>query len=443
MVLEFVGTYVAGKLLDWAIPRGIVLAAGSEKERTTREAFDEAAIDALADVAWEEARAPTDEESARALAEHVSTWLTEPSVADKLFRAANAKVQADSKLVVELIEQSGFEVSIAPFDMEDFVAAFVPRLGEVVDREMRSQGLTETVLADKLDELLARTEPLGSAIRAATPAADGPGRHPVLVGVRSFTRRAEDMDDEMDYLLRLENHFDGRRIRSPELWREAVYPELEAFLGGNLNGHDRYLLHLSAHTTIAFACGYLLDPKSGVDVVPVQRTGGKQEWRPAVDPGEARRGLPEELWTLSPLPLREDGRDVVMALSVTRDVLRDAAAYARENIPTAGRILGFEVTSGAGQHSVRDGTHALLLADDLMARFDEARSPDERAGTVHLFAAAPAGFTFFAGRLARGLRRCVLYEFDFEGGALGAYEPSLAFPPPVGGAERETEIRGG
>jgi hypothetical protein len=442
MVLESVGTYVGGKLFDWAIPRGIVVLSGTAKNRATRNAFEDAAVSALADVAWELSTAPSDEESARVLAEHLGTWLTEPSVAEKLFRAANAKVQADSKVVVELMEQTGFEVSIVPFDMKDFVTAFVPRLSEVVDREMRSQGLTETVITDKLDELLSRTEPRESAIRAAIPAADGPGRRAVLVGVRSFTRRAEDME-EMDHLLRLENHFDGRRIRSPELWREAVYPELDAFLGGNLNGHDRYLLHLSAHTTIAFACGYLLDPKSGVDVVPVQRTGGKQEWRPAVDPGEARHGLPEELWTLKPVPLRENGPDIVMALSMTRDVLEDAVEYARENIPTAGRILGFEVASGAGQHSVRDGTHALLLADELMTRFDDARSPDERTGTVHLFAAAPAGFTFFAGRLARGLRRCVLYEFDFEGGALGAYEPSLAFPPPVGGAGRETEIRGG
>ena len=306
MVLESVGTYVGGKLFDWAIPRGIVVLSGTEKNRATRNAFEDAAASALADVTWEQSKAPSDEESARVLAEHLGTWLTEPSVAEKLFRAANAKVQADSKAVVELMEQTGFEVSIVPFDMKDFVTAFVPRLSEVVDREMRSQGLTETVLADKLDELLSRTEPRESAIRAAIPAADGPGRRAVLVGVRSFTRRAEDME-EMDHLLRLENHFDGRRIRSPELWREAVYPELDAFLDGNLNGHDRYLLHLSAHTTIAFACGYLLDPKSGVDMVPVQRTGGKQEWRPAVDPGEARRGLPEELWTLKPVPLRENG----------------------------------------------------------------------------------------------------------------------------------------
>lgn len=215
-----------------------------------------------------------------------------------MFRAANAKMEADSRHVVELMEQSGFEV-IAPFDVEDFVVAFVPRLGEVVDREMRSQGLTQTVLADKLDELLHRTEPRGSAIRAAIPEADGPGRRPVLVGVRSFTRRAEDMDENMDHLLRLERHFDGRHIRSGELWHEAVYPELEAFLGCNLNGHDRYLLHMSTHTSISFACGYLLDPKSGVEVVPVQRTEvsrfGAPSWTPMKPDADRRESC--GLWT--------------------------------------------------------------------------------------------------------------------------------------------------
>lgn len=112
--------------------------------------------------------------------------------------------------------------------------------------------------------------------------------------------------------------------------------------------------------SIAFACGYLLDPKSGVDVAPVQRTSGKQEWRPAVDSSEARLGLPGELWNVDPVPLRADRQDLVIALSVTQDVFEDVAAYAQENLPSASRILNFEVSSGASQFSVRSGTHALL-----------------------------------------------------------------------------------
>jgi hypothetical protein len=360
-----------------------------------------------------------------------------------MFRAANARRAADSKLVVERMQRSGFEASLIPFEMEDFVAAFVPRLGEVVDREIRSQGLTETALADKLDELLDRTEPRESAIRAALSVADGPGRRPVLVGIRSFTRRAEDMDEKMDELLRLEGHFEGRHIRTADLWQDAVYSKLEAFLERNLNGHDRYLLHLSAHMSIAFACGYLLDPKTGVDVVPVQRTSGKQEWRPVVDPNAARRSLPDELWDCHATPLHEGGRDLVVAVSATLDVLDDVEAYAHDSITTAGRALHFEVRPVASRTSVRDGTHALLLAEELLARVRKERTPAERSGTLHLFAAAPVGLVFFMGRLSRGLGRCALYEYDFEGSALGAYAPSLVLPPQAGGQTGATQMRGG
>jgi hypothetical protein len=442
LVSEFVGPYIGERLLDWAISCGLEFLVGTEKDRDTQAAFEDAASEALADV-WDESVAQPHSESSRVLAEHMSTWLTEPSVADMMFRAANGRRKADSKGVVKLIEHSGFDVSWTPFDMEDFVAAFIPRLGEVVDQEIRSQGLSETAVIDKLNELLDRIEPRESAIRAAISEADGPDRRPILVGIRSFTRRAEDMDEEMNALLRLENHFDGRHIKSAELWHKAVYPELETFLERNLNGRDRHLLHLSTHMSIAFACGYLLDPKSGVDVVPVQRTSGKQEWHPAVDPSEARLGLPGELWNMDPVPLRADRQDLVIALSVTQDVFEDVAAYAQKNLPSASRILNFEVSPGASQFSVRSGTHALLLAEDLMTRFKDARSSGERVGTVHRFAAAPTGFMFFAGRFARGLGRCMVYEFDFESGGLGAYEPALMFPPPEGEAEWKTEPRGG
>jgi hypothetical protein len=210
-----------------------------------------------------------------------------------------------------------------------------------------------------------------------------------------------------------------------------------------MNGHDRYLLHLSAHMSIAFACGYLLDPKTGVDVVPVQRTSGKQEWRPAVDPDVVRRSLPDELWECHATPLHEGGKDLVVASSATLDVLDDVEAYAHDSIPTAGRVLHFEVRPGASRTSVRNGTHALLLAEELLARVMKVRTPAERSGTVHLFAAAPVGLVFFVGRLSRGLGRCVLYEYDFEGNALGAYAPSLVLPPPAGGQIGATQMRGG
>ncbi len=53
---------------------------------------------------------------------------------------------------------------------------------------------------------------------------------------------------------------------------------------------------------------------------------------------------------------------------------------------------------------------------------------------MHLFAAAPNAFLFYLAQHARTFGKTVIYEYDFEGGELGAYSPSLTFPPPADAA---------
>ncbi len=85
---------------------------------------------------------------------------------------------------------------------------------------------------------------------------------------------------------------------------------------------------------------------------------------------------------------------------------------------------------------MRDATHGWRLAGELAQRMRAERAAGERGSTLHLFSAAPVGLMFFLGRLSRGFGRCVLYEYDLESGALGAYSPSLVFPPPTGSGPR-------
>ncbi len=80
---------------------------------------------------------------------------------------------------------------------------------------------------------------------------------------------------------------------------------------------------------------------------------------------------------------------------------------------------------------MRDATHGWRLAEELAQRIRAERTAGERGATLHLFAAAPVGLMFFLGRLSRVFGRCVLYEYDLEGGAPGAYTPSLVFPPQI------------
>jgi hypothetical protein len=134
------------------------------------------------------------------------------------------------------------------------------------------------------------------------------------------------------------------------------------------------------------------------------------------------------LWDFDAVAMNQVGKDVAVAVSATHPVLDDVRAYADRELPELGRILSFMVSPRPGHDSVRGATHGWRLAEELAQGIRAERTAEERRATLHLFAAAPVGLMFFFGRLSRGFGRCVLYEYDLEGGAPGAYSPSLVVP---------------
>ncbi len=120
------------------------------------------------------------------------------------------------------------------------------------------------------------------------------------VGIRSFLRWAENLEDDTDAMLDLLQWFNGRSIRFPELWQQQIYPAVEGFLSRTLRPGQRCHIHLHTHASIAFAAGYCLDSKSGIDVAVIQST------RPLA------KVVAEVLWGLnkgdrSPVFLRSSG----------------------------------------------------------------------------------------------------------------------------------------
>lgn len=247
----------------------------------------------------------------------------------------------------------------------------------------------------------------------------------VRLGIRSFARGTERLAEETDDHLDLLPHFEGRFPRDAETWHEIVYPTLERFLAGCVSD-QRYHLHLRAHASIAFAAGYCLDPKAGIDAVPVQpSTRGCAIWRPAL----AYDAHVYPPFAVTERPISSAGRDVAIALGATVEVLPDVEAYVVAHLPDVGRIVAFTPRDGAGPDAVLDGTHAQILARQIAAYCRTHRTPDERCGRLHLFPAAPNGLVFFLGQLSRGLGSCVTYEYDFEQNQPGGYRPALVFPP--------------
>ncbi|MFY9820901.1 MAG: SAVED domain-containing protein [Thermoanaerobaculia bacterium] len=254
------------------------------------------------------------------------------------------------------------------------------------------------------------------------------------LGIRTFSDTGgvpvwgQELEAESDQILDLRPFFTGkgnRFIKDPALWQSEIFPRLRDFLASAGASRRPLHLNLAAHSSLAFAAGYVLNAKSGLDITLRQRIKtGIQEWPvAAVAPDKEilfkkRRDLPGDA----------GARDVAVAVSITRAVLADVQVYLQTSQLAVRRTMQAELAPGPSQTGVRDGLHALRLAEVLASKLG-ARTTQERFGVLHLFAAAPNALLFFLGQLTHGLGRIQLYEHDFESGLPGAYIPSILLPP--------------
>jgi hypothetical protein len=116
---------------------------------------------------------------------------------------------------------------------------------------------------------------------------------------------------------------------------------------------------------------------------------------------------------------------VAVVVSVSRDALPDAKAYA-EDVLSICAVVDARPESGIGQRAVEDADHAVALADNL-AEVIRANRP-KNGGRTHLFIAAPNALSFFLGQHRGALGNVQLYEFDFEGERGGSYSTSISLP---------------
>ena len=246
-----------------------------------------------------------------------------------------------------------------------------------------------------------------------------------VVGIRSFTRFAEHMEDEVNSLLDLVDLFEGRQIASQEYWNSEVGPRVQAYIADSVVPLGRCQLNLSSHSSVAFAAGYELDPKAGMQVSLVQNTfSGRVVW-------EVQSELPTSstnTWKVSEVEINAGAVEVGIALSVTHDALPEVLEYARDHVPGLGRILALTVKPEIGPMSVADGNHAWDLAREAIRVVRKCYPLESSRGPLHVFGAAPNGLMLFVGRLARSLGPIQLYEHAFDSDWPTRYQKSISLP---------------
>lgn len=245
----------------------------------------------------------------------------------------------------------------------------------------------------------------------------------ISIAVTSFPRGAVHLEDKT-MCLSLVDKFDGRNLKSGYDWNNDIYPMLRDFLISNTKNEHAYQVFLDTHASLAFAAGYVLDSKSGINVFPIQKTAmnGTKLWDVKLSSKKSYSN-----WSISHEELEENQFDTALILNVTRPIYKDVIEYIKENNLSIGRIINCTPNEGgATNFSIENGNHAATLANSIYSAIAQ-RSTVERRATLHIFAAAPNAFMFFLGQISRGFGKCVLYEYDFEQRDSCSYSESISF----------------
>lgn len=243
----------------------------------------------------------------------------------------------------------------------------------------------------------------------------------VTIGIRSFFRGAENLNNKTDNMICFLDKFEGRYLKGEYSWNHDVYSKLEEFIKENMNGDVEYEFLMDTHTSIAFAAGRLLDSKTGINVIPIQKTAtGVQIWD--VD-NQDNNEYPT--WEVSPETISKDSVDTVIVLNVTHNIYGDVMQYINKANIKVGRVINCYLSTKPSNLAIINGTHAKKLSNSLFDIISQ-RSYDEKLGMLHIFSSVPVGFMFFLGQVSRGFGKCILYEHDFEKIKDGLYFPSIS-----------------
>jgi SMODS-associated and fused to various effectors sensor domain len=154
-----------------------------------------------------------------------------------------------------------------------------------------------------------------------------------------------------------------------------------------------------------------------------------QGWGILQDRGGDAEPTPEwPAWSFTHENVGNVGDDMAVAVSLTHDTSANVRDHVQSTLPNVRLMLVASPTCGVSARSVVCGRHAFDLAEALVAQIRSTRETNSLRGRLHLFMAAPGGFSFCLGQRQVALGATTLYEFDFEGARGGSYEAALSLP---------------
>lgn len=281
--------------------------------------------------------------------------------------------------------------------------------------------LTRKMLAADMNELNADSlieicDQEGLLVTAPTKPGDT-----TSLGIRSFLSWAEDLQNQTQSMICMSDYFEGRRIINPYDWDSKLPDSLWTFMKQHIVRGGSYRLHLDTHSSIAFLAGCFLPEKMGVNIEIVQHSGrGINFW----DFTNEQRLSFDSMDFVEEI-CHDGGTEWALAIGLTHDIRSDVLHYVDKSLPSVGHMMLARPAGGPSSSSVRNGAHAEYLASQLLHHIHTKGANIGIENRVHIFCAAPNGFTFCLGRKMHPFHSWTVYEFDFGSEKTGAYSPSI------------------
>lgn len=248
-----------------------------------------------------------------------------------------------------------------------------------------------------------------------------PKKEKASIAIRSFVKHAENLEAEVDHILKLENYFSGRFLKEEYQWEGTIYPILKEFLGTKCLGDKEYNIQFEANPTIAFLAGRILDIKVGKELTPIQRTEkGVVVWEKKDNDIQ----YPQVICTDKVLDSANS--DVAVVIGISRDIYNDVEEYLIEEKKQIGRIISFSLET-TDSSNVIDGMHVWYLANQIKNKIDK-RMLKEKQGVLHVFCACPNSLVFILGRYSLSFGKIQLYEYDFNKQRTCTYYSTITLP---------------
>lgn len=236
------------------------------------------------------------------------------------------------------------------------------------------------------------------------------------IAIRQFESFADYLDENADEVLDLRDVFEGRSL-SAGSW-DDVAQRVRPFIASASAARNDLEVHLACVGSIALVAGLSVAAKANPRL-SVAQSGrfGRQVWHLYGQP-------PQDAATFNihEVVLHEGAPELVIAVSATHNIVNYVQEFAMEHMPAAGHLISFELEP-VGSQSIKDGAHALALAEQVAAYLH--RSPTLARAPLHFFSAAPNALVFALGTALKRSPRVTTYEFPFEDRTSTHYEPTM------------------